>query len=101
MLVVHRRHIAACQHKSRTYKKCVSPIWLDWRVGGKRVQKPLGTADWQVAQTRAREIEAQGLQANTVPLTIKQATDEFIEDAENGRGLREPTIRKYNFSCAG
>lgn len=44
---------------------------------------------------RAREIEAQGLQSNTVPLTLKQATDRFIEDAEKGRGLREPTIRKY------
>jgi integrase/recombinase XerD len=95
MLVVHRRHIQACPHQSRTYKKCLCPIWLDWRVGDKRVQKPMGTADWQVAQLRAREIEAQGLQANTVPLTLKQATDRFVEDAENGRGLQEPTVRKY------
>ncbi len=64
-------------------------------MNGKRIRKPLGTASWQVAQLRAREIEAEGLQANTVPHTIKQATDRFIEDAENGRGLREPTIRKY------
>ncbi|MDX6712130.1 MAG: hypothetical protein QOH96_3146, partial [Blastocatellia bacterium] len=95
MLIVHRRHVQACPHKSRTYKKCLCPIWLDWRVGDKRVQKPMGTADWQVAQLRAREIEAQGLQANAVPLTLKQATDRFVEDAENGRGLQEPTVRKY------
>jgi integrase len=41
------------------------------------------------------KIEASGPDAYAAPLTIQEATDKFIKDAETGRGLREPTIRKY------
>ena len=61
MLVVHRRHVKDCIHTSRAYRKCGCPIWFDWRIGKKRLQKPMGTADWQVAQLRAREMEATGI----------------------------------------
>jgi hypothetical protein len=95
MLVLHRRHLQACPHQSRTYKKCACPIWFDWRIGNKRVRKPIGTSESQVAQLRARELEAEGPTANIAVLTIQEATDKFIADAETGRGLREPAIRKY------
>jgi HEAT repeat protein len=55
----------------------------------------MGTSEWQVAQLRARELEAEGPTANIAILTIQEATDKFLADAETGRGLREPTIRKY------
>jgi site-specific recombinase XerD len=55
----------------------------------------MGISEWQVAQLRARELEAEGPTAHIAILTIQDATDKFIADAETGRGLREPTIRKY------
>jgi site-specific recombinase XerD len=69
---------------------------MDWRVGNKRLQRPLNTADWQVAQIRARDMEASGSDASLQPVTVRDATDKFIADAES-RGLREPTIRKYKW----
>jgi hypothetical protein len=65
MLVVHRRHEDSCphQHKGREFRKCTCPLWIDWRVGRKRIQKSLGTRDWGVAQIQARTIEVDGLKA--------------------------------------
>jgi hypothetical protein len=65
------------------------------RIGKKRVQKPMGTADWQVAQLRARELQAAAPEAYAAPLTIQEATDKFLKDAATSIGLREPTVRKY------
>ncbi len=94
MLVLHRRHVTTCRHKSRTYRKCLCPIWLDWRIGRKRVQKPIGTRDWQIAQIRARELEADGIGGEIVPLTIEQATEKYMAYA-TARGLRQPSLYKY------
>jgi site-specific recombinase XerD len=95
MLVIHRRHIESCPHTSRDSRKCKCPIWCDWKIGGKRLQKPLGTAEWSVAQLRARDMEAVGPDLSTAPVTIHEATKKFLTDAEISRGLREPTLRKY------
>ena len=62
MLILWRRHLKDCPHrkKGREYLKCQCPIWLDWRTDGPRIRRPVGTRNWQVAQRKAREWEAQG-----------------------------------------
>ena len=52
----------SCPHrgKGRKYLKCQCPIWMDWRLDGPRLRRPVGTRNWEVAQRRAREWEAQG-----------------------------------------
>jgi site-specific recombinase XerD len=67
---------------------------MDWKISGKRIQKPVGTRDWQVAQMRARQLEADGISASIVPQTIEQASKKFLEDA-TARGLRESSLKKY------
>jgi integrase/recombinase XerD len=96
MLVVHRRHIETCPHrrKGRHFRKCLCPLWLDWRVDGKRIQKPLGTRDWGVAQIQARRIEVDGLISTVTPTTIESACEKFLSDAI-ARGLKEESLRKY------
>ena len=96
MLVVHRRHVEDCshRHKGRAYRNCHCPLWLDWRVDGKRIQKPLGTRDWGVAQIQARKIEVEGLTTKIIPTTVESATDKFLADAKV-RQLREGSLRKY------
>lgn len=94
MLNLFRRHIQACQYDSRESLKCKCPIWIDWRIAGKRIRRPAQTRDWQIAQSRARQWEAEGLTTDLVPQTIAQACDKFLEDAK-ARGLREPSIYKY------
>jgi integrase/recombinase XerD len=96
MLVLHRRHTRTCPHRSRSYRKCFCPLWIDWKVEGRRIQRPIGTREWSVAVLRAREIEATGLQAGTSPQTVEQAAHKFLLDVE-ARGLRESSRRKYQY----
>jgi integrase/recombinase XerD len=97
MLTIWRRHEQYCphQHKGRDYQKCRCPLWMDWRVSGKRIRRALGIRDWQVAQQRAREMEAAGLTSGGAPVTIEDALGKFIADA-TARGLRTATLRKYD-----
>lgn len=97
MLVLWRRHTQECSHRhqGRDYLKCHCPIWVDWRVSGRRIRKPLYLRDWQIAQQRAREMEATGLPTTGAPLTIDDAFKKFVKDAET-RGLKPPTMRKYD-----
>jgi integrase/recombinase XerD len=91
-----RRHEKDCPHKAkgRKWQKCRCPIWVDWTIDGKRIRKPIGLRDWQAAQQRARQWEAEGVAAGGAPVTIQSAGAAFIKDAE-ARGLRETTLFKY------
>jgi integrase/recombinase XerD len=97
MLVLWRRHTEDCSHvdEGRDYLKCRCPIWIDWRVGGKRVRKPLGTRDWQNAQRSAREMEAIGITASTSPVTVEDAYKKFLA-AHTANNLRKSTLRKHD-----
>jgi hypothetical protein len=95
MLVLRRRHTQTCSHKDdgREYLKCRCPIWIDWRVSGKRIRKPLHLRDWQVAQQRAREMEATGRGDSGAPVSVEDAVKKFLADAVS-RNLRKSTLRK-------
>lgn len=96
MLNLWRRHKQDCPHrfKGRRYLKCPCPIWIDWRIGGQRIRKPIGLRDWQKAQQRAREWEAAGFAEAGNVLTIPEACTKFLEDAR-ARNLQESTLYKY------
>ncbi len=97
MLNLWRRHVASCphRHKGRKYLKCQCPIWMDWRFDGPRLRRPVGTRNWEVAQRRAREWEAQGFADGGKTTSIQEATDKFVEDAK-ARNLRDATLYKYD-----
>lgn len=67
---------------------------LTHRVSGRRIRKPIGLRDWQLAQQRARVWEAEGIAAGGTPTVVKAACDKFVDDAR-ARGLQESTLRKY------
>jgi integrase len=93
MLVLWRRHIKTCPHDSRSSLKCRCPIWIDWRVSGRRIRKPLNLRDWQAAQQRARQMESEGLVSAGQVITIRKATDDFEKDAKNN--IKSTTLRQY------
>jgi len=97
MLVLWRRHTDNCPHldEGRDYLKCRCPIWIDWRIGGKRVRKPLNTRDWQNAQRTAREMEAVGITESTSPVTVEEAYKKFLA-AATANNLRKSTLRKHD-----
>ena len=100
MLTIYRRHRKDCEHRNdgRTYRRCRCPIWADGFIGNEEIRKALDTADWQKAQDTVRDWEADGQrktqQATPEPVTIAEAWQEFISDAE-ARNLSASTIRKY------
>jgi site-specific recombinase XerD len=102
MLNIYRRHIRKCPNDTRDAQKCRCPIWVDWVAstrGGRsvRVQKSLGVRDWQAAQLRVRDMEADGVDAYMAggqdALTIKKATDDFEVDVKNN--IKSSTLKQY------
>lgn len=102
MLNLYRRHIKKCPNDSRDALRCQCPIWIDWvstSRGGRRIrlQKSLGLRDWQAGQLKARDMEADGIDAymsgqHTV-LTVQKATDDFKADAKNN--IKSSTLKQY------
>jgi integrase len=107
MLITYRRHLKKCEHRSegRKYRRCKCPIWLDGFLSGEEVRRALRdperrdtVRDWQRAQDIVRDMEATGknpADTRTGPTTLEDATNQFIADAK-ARGLRKPTIYKYD-----
>ena len=99
MLTIYRRHRKDCAHRSegRKYRRCRCPIWVDGFLAGQEIRKSLDTADWQKAQDKVREWEAQDSEPKNAaePIKIQQAGEKFIADA-NARKLNESTIYKYS-----
>jgi len=94
MLVLWRRHELKCPNEKRGSRKCPCPIWYDWRLNGRRYRGSMKTRDWQSAQIRARQMEAEGIASNILPVTLEQAKEKFLADAL-ARGLKPPSIYKY------
>jgi len=98
MLTIYRRHKRRCSHRAagRAYRRCLCPIWVDGRVGGKEVRKSLAMRDWQRAQEHVREWEARDAEPKSPsePMTIQSSRDKYLADAV-ARCLNESTIYKY------
>src|SRR6516164_1617369 len=97
MLTIYRRHRKNCKQRTegREYRRCLCPIWVDGSLNGVEMRKSLRLRDWQRAQDLVRQWEADGkLNEKPASLTVKEACDKFIADAE-ARNLREPSLYKY------
>jgi len=97
MLTIYRRHRRDCQHrnKGRSYRRCQCPVWVDGFLGGKEIRESLKLRDWQKAQDKIREWEANDQKVTPPePQTIEAAFKEFLADIE-ARKLHDSTIRKY------
>jgi integrase/recombinase XerD len=97
VLTIYRRHVTACPHRSegRKYRRCHCPVWADGFLGREETRKSLGTRNWEKGQEVIREWEAQGSQGREPePITINQAWDEFLSDAQ-ARNLEDRTLYKY------
>lgn len=94
MLNLFRRHTKSCPHDSREALRCHCPIWFDWTLPtGERLRKPLGLRDWQAAQRRARDMEADGITSVGEAITVKKAIEDFEKDAKTT--IEDTTLRQY------
>jgi site-specific recombinase XerD len=105
MLTIFRYHTKQCRYDSRDEQRCRCPIHVDWTSDGHRLQKSLQIRDWQAAQRKVRDMEADGIEAylagangNHSALTVKKATDDFEADAKND--IKPSTLKQYKILFA-
>jgi integrase/recombinase XerD len=97
MLTTYRRHLRRCRHRGhgRRYRHCQCPIYVDGFLAGKEIRESLKTKNWQLAQDKVREWEAEDRKTvEQQPKTLEAAWKEFIADLK-ARQLHESTLRKY------
>lgn len=98
MLTLYRRHLKSCEHRGegRAYRRCKCPIWADGFIGKRDIRQSLELRDWQKAQDKIREWEAEGevTQEAAEPMTIATAWEHFMRDAV-ARSLKPATLVKY------
>jgi integrase/recombinase XerD len=90
VLAIYKRHASPCPQKSRQYRRCNCPCWVEGTVEGNYYRKSLKTRNWERATKLAREIE----EGKKPRIAITEATDAFVRDAE-ARGLRPASVYKY------
>lgn len=102
MLSVYTRHRSDCAKKDDSnYRRCRCPKWLDGTLPGRtgRFRISAKTKSWEQAELLARKYEHAAIGGEDVQvakntlLTVKEAVDIFVGDAE-ARGLAPATLQK-------
>jgi integrase/recombinase XerD len=96
VLAIYRRHQLPCPQRSRRYRNCKCPIWVQGSLRGEYIRKSLDLRSWEAASDLVRGWEASGEVGVVKPEvpTVKDAISKFIEDAK-ARKLTAETLRKY------
>ena len=96
MLQIFRRHYPPCPYKSRRYRRCNCPLWVQGSVGGEWIKKSLNVTSWEAASDLVTAWTASGqigvVRPDIPPL--KEAVEKFIADAK-AQQLNWETLRKY------
>jgi integrase len=100
MLTIYRRHIKTCSHRSegRKYRRCHCPIWADGFIGREEIRETLKTRNWEEAQQKIREWEAERTRSQAPAdnrLTVEAACEKYLADSRS-RQLGTAAIYKYN-----
>jgi integrase/recombinase XerD len=94
MLSIYRRHGLNCNQTSRRYRRCNCLCWVEGTLEGKYLRQSLKVRSWERAEKIIREMEESGDEKRAKRITLVQACDSFIQDAQSRR-LQEATIYKY------
>lgn len=100
-LDLYRRHVKACpsKDKGRSFTRCQCPVWVDGShpVTGKRVQRSVGTRDWNRATKLLEQWETdqstEDIRTAGAP-TVSQGVAKFLKECEIQKRA-EGTIDKY------
>lgn len=97
MLNLYRRYQPPCRYRSRRYRTCNCPIWVQGSLRGEYIRRGLNLRSWSAATDLVRDWEATGeigvVKKPDIP-TIAEAVDLFLQDAR-AQQLSPETIRKY------
>ena len=93
MLAPYRRHRANCKHRSRRYKACSCPIWIQGTLNGAPVRRSLDLTSWEAAIKRIRELELHGQ-----VMSVADCVERFLDDRTSMK-LSDAMMRKYRNVC--
>jgi integrase len=96
MLTIFRRHVKACPHKSRRYRRCACPIWIEGSIGDERVpRKALNLSTWEAAEEYVRESNRTGKLGGVAfkQTEISEAVELYLQDVE--ARVRKSTVRLH------
>jgi integrase/recombinase XerD len=95
MLTIFRRHLSACSHSSRRYRRCQCPIHVEGSLAGEKIRRALDLTSWEAASdliTRWNASGQIGVSRAEIP-TIAEAVEKHVADAE-ARNLKPESIKK-------
>jgi site-specific recombinase XerD len=94
MLALYRRHTGKCGQKSRRYRRCSCPIWVQGTLGGEEIRKSLDLTSWEAAEgivhawKNAGSIGVEGKR-----VLIREASERYLRDARSR--LKPSTVDLY------
>lgn len=101
-VILYKRHKQSCPHKKdKSYRRCDCSIWLELNRNGKQHRQSSKTADWELAEEHAQQLEARftdkrqtvALEPGEKGLTVEQSVEKFLL-AKSGENLNQGTL--YN-----
>ena len=78
MLTAYRRHQAPCSHRSRRFKNCKCPIWVQGSLRGEYVRRSLDLRSWEAAANLVR-VNKLVLVGDCYPRTAEMIAKEGLE----------------------
>jgi integrase/recombinase XerD len=102
VLFCYRRHSDDCpgDKKGRDYTRCNCPVWVDGRIGRRRVHKSLKTRDWTLALSMLRDLESAPVSAPEPPKTLASMVEAYLAECRKN-GATEATIKNYSATLNG
>ena len=97
MLTIYRRHQPPCRYRSRRFRRCNCPIWVQGSLRSNYVRQSLDLRSWEAASDLIRCWEASGelgVVRPDVP-TLKEAVAKFLHDLEHGQQRKAATLQKH------
>lgn len=96
VLTLYRRHLKACPHSARKFRRCQCPVWVEGTLGGEKIRKALDQTSWGAASDLITAWTASGqigVIREEIP-SVTEAVEKFLADAK-ARHLSRETVRKY------
>jgi integrase/recombinase XerD len=97
MLTIYRRHKKDCPHRSRSYRRCRCPLWVQGTLAGEVVRRSMDLTAWEAAQEVVHEWTVTGRIGGKLgsSMSVPEAVERYIADVA-ARKLAVMSIYRYN-----
>jgi len=93
MLTIYRRHLQSCQQTSVTYRRCKCPIHVRGTLNRQKIRRQsLDLINWEKAQEKIRQWEAQGYIDRELPPNSPATSSSPADYPTNAIAAQLPTI---------